>query len=108
MILQLVDVQFDDDITRICRIKGERDDEYVVSELVYKSCGVYDFSEEELLIPKDSVCGFYDTTELEDTGLFIKTPGGFYEPVDDSDYEYEMSSEEEDSESDISLDDEDE
>jgi len=56
---------------------------------------------------KDSVSGFYDTTDLENTGLYEKLKNGMYTEVDESDFEYELaSSEDDESESDVSLDDE--
>jgi hypothetical protein len=56
---------------------------------------------------KDSVSGFYDTTDLENTGLYEKLKNGMYAEVDESDFEYELaSSEDDESESDVSLDDE--
>jgi len=104
---QIVDVTFEDNVVSICQIMRETDTDYVVSELVYKSHGMYAFSSEYQTIPKDSVSGFYDTTSLEDTGLFVKANGDLYEPVDSSDEDYEESSEDEySSESDVSLDDE--
>ena len=56
-------------------------------------------------ISKDAVCGYYDVTDVEDTGLYRKVAEGIYEPIYDSDEDYEMSTDEE-SDSDISLDDE--
>ena len=44
-------------------------------------------------------------TDVEDTGLYRKVAEGIYEPIYDSDEDYEMSTDEE-SDSDISLDDE--
>ena len=56
---------------------------------------------------KDAVSGFYDTTNLENTGLYEKLKNGMYTEVDESDFEYELaSSEDDESESDVSLDDE--
>ena len=104
---QIVDVTFEDNLVSICQIIRETDDDYVVSELVYKSYGTYAFSNDYQTIPKNSVSGFYDTTSLEDTGLYSKIKDGLYEEVDSSDEDYEESSEDEySSDSDISLDDE--
>ena len=70
--------------------------------------GEWDFdTEETTTIMKDAVSGFYDTTDLENTGLYEKLKNGMYAEVDESDFEYELaSSEDDESESDVSLDDE--
>ena len=59
-------------------------------------------------VPKESIAGFYDTIELEDTGLFRKLTNDVYESLDESDPEFEYdddddASSSDDYESDISL-----
>jgi len=73
----IVDVAFEDGSVSLCRIEHEL----------------------------NAVCGYYDVTDVEDTGLYRKVAEGIYEPISDSDEDYEMSTDEE-SDSDISLDDE--
>jgi hypothetical protein len=103
----IVDVEFEDGSVCICQVKGETENGYLISELVYTGSGNYEFSTEFQIIEKESVSGFYDVTDLEDTGLYIRIRDGVYEQVDSSDEDYEASTEdEESSESDISLDDE--
>jgi hypothetical protein len=54
------------------------------------------------------VSGFYDTTDIEDTGQYIKVDSVHYRSVEESDPEYELESSESDTCSEISLYDENE
>ena len=105
---QIIDVDFDDGFKSIAKIVKDIYSEYEVALLEYYGDGEWDFdTEEPILITKDSVSGFYDTTDLENTGLYEKLNNGMYVEVDESDFEYELaSSEDDESESDVSLDDE--
>ena len=105
---QIIDVDFDDGFKSIAKIVKDGQSEYEVALLEYYGDGEWDFdTEEPILITKDSVSGFYDTTDLENTGLYEKLNNGMYVEVDESDFEYELaSSEDDESESDVSLDDE--
>ena len=106
---QIVDVQFEDGTVSICQILDQVGSEYIVSELICKRDGTCKFSANTCQIAKDTVCGFYDVTKLENTNLFRRVSENVYETIYDSDEDYEVSSEDEtDSESDISLDDEEE
>jgi hypothetical protein len=69
---------------------------------------LYNFEDEITTVPRESLCGWYDTENLEDTELYVKTVNG-YDLVDDSEDENFVYSEgdEEESESE-SLVDEDE
>lgn len=102
----LIDVECEDDTTQIAKIIQENTDTYVVSFLEKNSHHFYDFSGDTEIINKESVSGFYDVEELEDTGLYVKVPLG-YELIDDSDdLDYECSDEEDEDEDDVSLDEE--
>jgi hypothetical protein len=105
---QIIDVDFEDGFKSIAKIVKDGQSEYEVVLLEYYGDGEWDFdTEEPILITKDSVSGFYDTTDLENTGLYEKLKNGMYVEVDESDFEYELaSSEDDESESDVSLDDE--
>ena len=105
---QIIDVDFEDGFKSIAKIVKDSQSEYEVALLEYYGDGEWDFdTEEPILITKDSVSGFYDTTDLENTGLYEKLKNGMYVEVDESDFEYELaSSEDDESESDVSLDDE--
>ena len=102
---QIIDVDFDDGFKSIAKIVKDSYSEYEVALLEYYGDGEWDFdTEEPILITKDSVSGFYDTTDLESTGLYEKLKNGMYTEVDESDFEYELaSSEDDESESDVSL-----
>ena len=105
----IVDVDCDDGTTQIARTIFENPESYVIQFLEKGKYNLYNFARVEEEIAKDSVSGFYDVEELEDTELFAKHPQG-YELIDDSeDEDFECSDEDESSESeDESLVDEDE
>jgi hypothetical protein len=105
---QIIDVEYEDGIVSIAKIIKDRDSEYDIALMRYYGDDEWNFDMEDLeTIPKDSVSGFYDTKNLENTGLYEKLINGMYVEVDESDFEYELaSSEDDESESDISLDDE--
>jgi len=102
---QIVDVEYEDGVTCIAKIIKDLDSEYEIALLEYYGDGEWNFDTQRLdTISKDSISGFYDTSKLEDTGLYEKLQNGMYVEVDESDFEYEVaSSEDDESESDISL-----
>lgn len=93
----IVDVRFEDDSVEIAQIVGEDSDMYVV-HFLQKENNVYNFSLDPELVPKEAVAGFYDVDKLEDTGIYIKVPGG-YDLVDDSEDEDFICTEEDEEES---------
>lgn len=100
----LVDVQCEDDTIQIADLI--RDEDRVEVRFLKRIKGnIYVFDDEVSTIPKEAVCGWYDTDDLEKTDLFVKVTDG-YELIDDSEDEDYECSEEDDSESE-SLDDED-
>ena len=102
----IVDVAFEDGSVSLCRIEHELNAcEYLVREFVCHRNGTCKFNGEVQAISKDAGCVYYDVSDVEDTGLYRKVADGIYEPIYDSDEDYEMSTDEE-SDSDISLDDE--
>ena len=101
---QIVDVEYDDEQVDMCKIISQHTDHYTVKPLVYDPDKyLYKFSHYTFQVPIESVSGFYDTTDIEDTGQYIKIDGVYYRSVNDSDPEYEMDSDDSDTESDISL-----
>jgi hypothetical protein len=102
----IVDVRCEDGTVQIARIIHEHGDMYAINFLEEKKHGVYDFSSDTELVPKDSVSGFYDVHNLEDTDLYYKTDNG-YELVDDSEDEDYVCTDSDVSESE-SLDDDEE
>ena len=103
----IIDVECEDGTTQIARTVLENQDSYIVQFLEKNKYNFYDFVDEEEVIPKDSVSGFYDVDTLEDTELFVKVPQG-YELIDDSEDEDYEATEDDESEDDISLVDEEE
>lgn len=101
----IVDVQCEDTSVQIAKIISEPAPELYKVRFIekLKPC-LYDFCKEDEMIQKDTVSGFYDVENLEDTYLYAKVPGG-YELIDDSeDEDFEISeSDEEESEDDVSL-----
>ena len=95
----IVDVRCEDDTIQIARIVDEHSDSYSITFLEPKRHGVYTFSSETEIVPKESISGFYDTDTLEGTDLYIKVQGG-YILMDDSEDEDFVCPESEDSESD--------
>jgi len=103
----IIDVECEDGTTQIARTVLENQDSYIVQFLEKNKYNFYDFVDEEEVVPKDSVSGFYDVETLEDTELFVKVPQG-YELVDDSEDEDYEATEDDESDDDISLVDEEE
>jgi hypothetical protein len=103
----IVDVYCEDDTVQIARIISEIDDSYIVRFLEKNKFNVYDFSDEEVTVSKDSISGFYDTDDLQETNMYMKVQHG-YELLDDSDDETFVCSESDDESEDESLVDEDE
>jgi len=100
----LVDVQYEDDSIQIADlVRDENGHEAEVRFLMRVKSGVYDFEDDISVIPKESICGWYDTDKLEDTELYVKVDGG-YELIDDSEDEDFDYSETDDSESESLMD----
>tara|TARA_Y100000401_G_scaffold59092_1_gene46839 strand:- start:2511 stop:2837 length:327 start_codon:yes stop_codon:yes gene_type:complete len=101
---QIVDIEFEDRMTCIGQIRKDLGDQFTISVLEYAGDGLWDFNEELEDVPKECISGFYDTVDLEKTGLYERTRTGLYELVDDSDTEYVLPSDtDDDSCSEVSL-----
>lgn len=102
---QIVEVEYENDHVNIVKIDDDSLEQFVVTPLIRTSGGLFRFSKHSHVILRESIAGFYDTKELEETGLFTKIDNVYYESIEtsDSDYEYESDS---DTETDVSLDDE--
>lgn len=101
----LVDVLLSDNVISIARIVEDLGSTLKVQLLSKHHGGIYIFDEEIEEVPTESVCGYYDTDVLENTGAFKRTRFG-YEEISSSDSDYDPTDSDE-SESDVSLDDED-
>jgi hypothetical protein len=93
----IIDVECEDGTTQIARIVSESEDRYVVHFLEKTVNNVYHFSTEREEVSKESVSGFYDVENLEETDLFAKFQDG-YVLLDDSDDEDYECTDEDDSE----------
>ncbi len=93
----IVDVHCEDDTIQIARIVHEHSGMYAINFLEPKRQGVHNFSSETELVPKESISGFYDTNNLEDTDIYMKVQGGYVlmDDSDDEDYICKDSSESE-------------
>ena len=98
----IIDVECDDGTTQIARTVLENQDSYIVNFLEKNKYNFYDFVDEDEEVLKESVSGFYDVDNLEDTDLFAKVPQGYMLMDDSEDEDYECSDEEE-SDDDVSL-----
>lgn len=105
----IIDVECEDGTTQIAQTISESEDHYIVNFLEKTQDNFYHFSVEDEEVMKESVSGFYDVEELEDTELFAKFPQGYVLLDDSDDEDFECSSSDEvDSDDDVSLVDEDE
>ena len=104
----IVDVECEDGTTQIARTVVESQDIYIVNFLEKNKFNLYDFTNVDEEVAKESVSGFYDVDELEESHLFAKHPQG-YELIDDSeDEDFECSDDESSESEDESLVDEEE
>tara|TARA_B100000767_G_scaffold1746_1_gene1740 strand:- start:1610 stop:1951 length:342 start_codon:yes stop_codon:yes gene_type:complete len=85
---QLVDIVLRDNIISLARILEDMGDTLIVQLLKKNKKDVYEFAEYPEEIPRESISGYYDTDDLEKTGLYIKTEYG-YEEVSESDADYD-------------------
>jgi hypothetical protein len=103
----IIDVECEDGTIQIARTVLENQDSYLVQFLERKGSEIYDFIDEPEEISKDSVSGFYDVDDLEETNLYARVPHG-YTLIDDSEDEDYEATEDDESDDDVSLVDEDE
>ena len=99
----IVDVQCDDHSVHIAKIVKDSGDSCSVKFLERIHSGVFDFSDHVEMIERDSISGFYDVENLEDTGIYVHTQRG-YELIDDSeDEDFTCSDVESEESDDVSL-----
>ena len=103
----IIDVECEDGTIQIARTVLENQDSYLVQFLERKGSEIYDFIDEPEEISKDSVSGFYDVDDLEETNLYARVPHG-YTLIDDSEDEDYVCTDEEESEDESLIDDEEE
>jgi|TARA_B110000503_G_scaffold79046_1_gene121437 hypothetical protein len=88
---QIVDVEYECGLIDICKIISVDSNIYSVKPLVYDpDLFLYKFSHYTHQVPIESVSGFYDTTELGETGRYVKENDSiYYRSLDESDPEFE-------------------
>lgn len=103
---QIVDIEYEDGDVNIARIVDDTDpDQFVVTSLVYRPLmDMFRFSTQSHAVPRESVAGFYDTTDLEETGLYTKVDDVYYQPVDSSDTDYDSDDSSSSTDTEVSLD----
>ena len=89
-----VDVNCEDDTVQIAELINDTE----VIFLKRIKSNLYDFEDDITVIPRESICGWYDAEKLEETGIYVKVPGG-YDLVDDSEDEDYVCTDESESES---------
>jgi len=99
----IVDVQCDDHSVHIAKIVKDCGDSCSVKFLERIHSSVFNFSDQVEMIERDSISGFYDVENLEDTGIYVHTQRG-YELIDDSeDEDFTCSDVESEESDDVSL-----
>ena len=102
-----VDVNCEDDTIQIAElIRDENTHDAEVIFLKRIKSNLYEFEDDIVVIPRESICGWYDSEKLEETGIYVKNENG-YELVDDSEDEDFVCSESEESESESLVDEDD-
>lgn len=82
----IIDVYCEDDSIQIAKIIDDCNECYNVIFLEETTKGIYNFSTEIISIPKESVSGFYDVENLEETGIYSKIPNGYELYDEDEDF----------------------
>jgi hypothetical protein len=96
-----VDVKCEDDTIQIAEVVSDTE----VIFLTKVGNGLYDFEDDITVIPRESICGWYDCKTLEETELFMKASGGYALLDDSEDEDFTCSeSDEPDSESESLID----
>ena len=96
----------DDEIVLLAKIVGETESTYKVKFMSPTKGGLYRYDNEVSEVEKDSVSGYYDSTDERDAG-FIPAHDNCFEKIDDDDEDYEPSSSESEDDEDEELDDDD-
>ena len=103
----IIDVECEDGTTQIARVISESDHHYTVQFLEKTMDNIYHFSTGHEEVSKETVSGFYDVENLEETDIYAKFQDG-YVLLDDSEDEDYICTDEEESEDESLIDDEEE
>lgn len=109
---ELVDVAIEDDIVCMARVVRDDGDTVDVQLLVPVRRNTFSFDEDIQTVPSDAIVGFYDTDNVEKTGMYRMTNTNTYEGVDyesesESDQDFDPDEYDSEDDDDVSLVDED-
>ena len=109
----LVDVATEDDIVCMARVVKDRGETVDVQLLVPVARNTFSFNDTIENVPSDAILGFYDTDNIEKTGMYRMTNKNTYEELDyesasDSDQDFVPDEYDSEDDDDVSLVDEDE
>ena len=86
----------DEEIVLLAKIVGETRDTYKVRFMSPTKGGLYRYETEVSEVEKESVCGYYDSTDERDAGFIPAHDGCFERLDDDEDYVPSESDDEDD------------
>jgi len=96
--------EHDEEIVLLAKIVGETQDTYKVKFMSPTKGGLYRYETEVSEVEKESVCGYYDSTDEHYAG-FIPAHDGCFEKLDD-DEDYDPSESDDEDDDDEELEDE--
>ena len=105
--VNIFDEEQDEEIILLAKIVGETQDTYKVRFMSPTKGGLFRYETEVSEVEKESVCGFYDSTDEREAG-FIPAHDGCFERIDDDDDDYDPSESDDEDDEDEELEDEDE
>lgn len=103
--VNVYDDEHDEEIVLLAKIVGETQDTYKVRFMSPTKGGLYRYETEVSEVEKESVCGYYDSTDEHDAG-FIPAHDGCFEKLDDDEDYNPSESDDEDDDDDEELEDE--
>ena len=103
--VNVYDDEHDEEIVLLAKIVGETQDTYKVRFMSPTKGGLYRYETEVSEVEKESVCGYYDSTDEHDAG-FIPAHDGCFEKLDDDENYDPSESDDEDDDDDEELEDE--
>lgn len=106
--VNVFDEDQDEEIVLLAKIVGETQDTYKVRFMSPTKGGLFRYETEVSEVEKESVCGFYDSTDEREAGFIPAHDGCFEKIEDDDDYDPSESDDEDDEDEELEDEDEDE
>ncbi len=103
--VNVFDEEQDDEVVLLAKIVGETESTYTVKFMSPTKGGLYRYENEVSEVEKDTVTGYYDSTDERDAG-FIPAHDNCFEKIDDEDEDYDPSSSDSEDDEDEELEDE--